>query len=271
MTVTPVVVAESADGQNQQIDFSVVSNQGRAAVTADNNQLDMESDFADYVWDADSQSYRHAFADADFEHYSEDPAVDELRSQDYFDAAELTDQDMNFLQESVGGQEQYMQLTTWAAHHLSDETINAFDSIVATKDTEEIHGAIQELYDLYVQHDGDSWFHQNYTTEWESDDEEEYYEEEEEARELDSDEIVALMNMAGGQENYQTLMQFAAENMNEEFINLYDNIMASGNVEDIQESIEFLIDLYNEQFEDEDGYATDSDYDTSTGAINSYY
>ena len=273
MTVTPVVVAESEDGQHQQIDFSVVSNEGRAAVTAENNQLDIDSDFADYVWDESTKSYRHAFADADFEHYSEDEFVEELNSQDFFDQAEITNEDFNYLQDSVGGQETYMQMMQWSQHHLSEQTIDAFDSIMATKDTEEMHAAIQDLYQLYVENDGEEWYADNFTTEWVEEDDE-YYEDdeyEEDSYELDSDEISDLMDIAGGPENYQMLLQFAAENLPEEFISQYDEIMASGNVQDIEESIGVLIDLYNEQFEDDDGYAHDSDYDTDTGAVNSYY
>ena len=43
---------------------------------------------------------------------------------------DLTDADMNTVYNSVGGQDQYEQLTSWAAENMDDKALDAFNSII---------------------------------------------------------------------------------------------------------------------------------------------
>ena len=59
---------------------------------------------------------------------------------------ELTNQEVNQLQNMVGGQAAYNQLTTWAAENFSEGEIEAFDSLIESGNTNAIQLALQALY-----------------------------------------------------------------------------------------------------------------------------
>ncbi|MGA1256202.1 MAG: capsid assembly protein [Candidatus Nanopelagicaceae bacterium] len=63
---------------------------------------------------------------------------------------ELSNQEVNQLQNSVGGQAAYNQLTSWAAENFSESEIEAFDSLVESGNTNAIQLALQALYYRYT-------------------------------------------------------------------------------------------------------------------------
>lgn len=63
---------------------------------------------------------------------------------------ELSNQEVNQLQNSVGGQEAYSQLTSWAAENFSEGEIEAFDSLIESGNTNAIQLALQALYYRYT-------------------------------------------------------------------------------------------------------------------------
>jgi len=62
---------------------------------------------------------------------------------------ELSDSEVNEVYNSVGGQEQYQQLTQWAADNLDQQSIDAFDSLVDTGNTAAINLALRGLMSAY--------------------------------------------------------------------------------------------------------------------------
>jgi hypothetical protein len=63
---------------------------------------------------------------------------------------ELSTQEVNQLQNMVGGQAAYNQLTSWAAENFSQGEIEAFDSLVESGNTNAIQLALQALYYRYT-------------------------------------------------------------------------------------------------------------------------
>lgn len=63
---------------------------------------------------------------------------------------ELSGQEVNQLQNSVGGQAAYNQLTSWAAENFSEGEIEAFDNLVESGNTNAIQLALQALYYRYT-------------------------------------------------------------------------------------------------------------------------
>jgi len=63
---------------------------------------------------------------------------------------ELSNQEVNQLQNSVGGQAAYNQLTSWAAENFSEGEIEAFDSLIESGNTNAIQLALQALYYRYT-------------------------------------------------------------------------------------------------------------------------
>lgn len=58
---------------------------------------------------------------------------------------EMTSEDIDEMKQVVGGEQQYNQMVAWAAHNLSPEEIQVFDSVVDKGDPQAIYFAIQAL------------------------------------------------------------------------------------------------------------------------------
>lgn len=63
---------------------------------------------------------------------------------------ELSNQEVNQLQNMVGGQAAYNNLTSWAAENFSEGEIEAFDSLIESGNTNAIQLALQALYYRYT-------------------------------------------------------------------------------------------------------------------------
>jgi hypothetical protein len=71
--------------------------------------------------------------------------------------ADLTDREVNYIQNSVGGEQAYSQLVTWAAENLPDEYVQAFDSVVESGRVQAIQLAVaglQREYEYAVGYEG---------------------------------------------------------------------------------------------------------------------
>lgn len=65
-------------------------------------------------------------------------------------AAELSPQQVNQIQNSVGGEAAYQQLVGWAAENFSPAEVEAFDSVVESGNVAAINLALQALYYRYT-------------------------------------------------------------------------------------------------------------------------
>lgn len=71
--------------------------------------------------------------------------VDELDEEEY----EMTDQDVEALQNVVGGSEQYDQIIDWAKDNLSDQEISMYDHVMESNDPIAMFFAIRALGNSY--------------------------------------------------------------------------------------------------------------------------
>ena len=62
---------------------------------------------------------------------------------------ELSDQEVESIYGSVGGQEQYQQMTQWAAENLDEATVQAFDNVIETGNVAAINLALRGLQSQY--------------------------------------------------------------------------------------------------------------------------
>jgi hypothetical protein len=74
---------------------------------------------------------------------------DQLEPQQQVPARELTDQEVNQVYDSVGGQQQYQQMTQWAAENLDADTVQAFDNVIDTGNMAAINLALRGLQSQY--------------------------------------------------------------------------------------------------------------------------
>lgn len=109
--------------------------------------------------------------------------------------------------------------------------------------TEQLEQAYLELQQKLGSDEGD----ESDDDEGEADDSE-FYEEtdEEEEAGLTDDDIEALQDMAGGEEEYQQMLNWAGENLSDEEIDMYDSVMDSGDPAACFFAIQALMARYGE-------------------------
>jgi hypothetical protein len=71
--------------------------------------------------------------------------------QQYEASPDLTDREVNFIQNSVGGQEAYSNLINWASDNLNPEYVQAFDNVVESGNVQAIQLAVAGLRSEYEQ------------------------------------------------------------------------------------------------------------------------
>ena len=77
-----------------------------------------------------------------------------LPAMDAPQAAELTQADINTIQNSVGGEAAYQQLVGWAAQNFSEAEIQAFDNVVDSGNVAAINLALAGLQARYTDANG---------------------------------------------------------------------------------------------------------------------
>lgn len=75
--------------------------------------------------------------------------VDQFLSQQGGEAADLSQDDVNTIKESVGGEETYQEMISWAANNLSEDYIQGFDSLVESGNGPAIQMAVAGLQQLF--------------------------------------------------------------------------------------------------------------------------
>ena len=68
--------------------------------------------------------------------------------------ADVTDQQINKIQNSVGGEAQYNKLVTWAGANLSEDKVKAFDDLVGTGNAAAIQLGVDALKSAYETSNG---------------------------------------------------------------------------------------------------------------------
>lgn len=71
--------------------------------------------------------------------------------QQQAEVVDLSQQEVNVIQNSVGGEQAYSQLVGWAAENLPEEYINAYDSVVESGNVQAIQIAVAGLRAQYEQ------------------------------------------------------------------------------------------------------------------------
>lgn len=215
-TFTPSIVLDPNTGEEiVSYDQGIYdSGEGRNAAIAHH----MSSHQAQYVTDANGRVH-HEWSDLDpsrYQQYEQD-YIDPDEYGQQFDQMELTENDAEYLQEIVGGAEPYQELISWAANALSEEQIQEYDDIMSSGDVGAMEEAVRWLYEQFSNADpedtsGDDFVNQVY------------------------DAIP----------NYDEVTAWAAENLSEEAIAEFNNVIQYGDTQLQAQFIDDLVSLYNE-------------------------
>jgi len=217
--VTPRYV-EHPDGR-VEIDYDnaiVVDNSYKESIHRQHT-YEQEHGDDDFVWDPETQTYRHRFADIDPElldqygdKYLENPEA--YSDDDEVGGHEFSAEEITHIYDQVNGKENYEALLQFAANNLSQEFIEGYDAVIQSGDMENTMEALSLLVDAYNNAvDGSS--------EYESEDE---HKSEDETSEL----VDSIYELCGGQESYVSMLRWAADHMDESWIAAFDANMESG-------------------------------------------
>lgn len=178
---------------------------------------EQESPEDDFVWDPETQTYRHRYADIDpelldqyGEEYLDNP--DAYEDDEEIEGHEFTGDEIEYLYNQVGGVDNYQSLMQFAADNLDAEFIESFDAVMETGDVEAATKAIEILVNIY-----NGAIDDEYTEE-----DDEYYTDEEEQDLADS-----VYELVGGENQYDMLLRFAVNTLPQEYIEAYDSAMLS--------------------------------------------
>ena len=215
-TFTPSIVVDPDTGEELvSYDQGIYdSGEGRNAAIAHH----MQSHQAQYVTDANGRIH-HEFSDLDpsrYQQYEED-YVDPDEYGQQFDQMELTENDAQYLQEIVGGAETYQELISWAANALSEEQIQEYDDIMNSGDVGAMEEAVRWLYEQFSNADPED---------------------------TSGDDFVDQVYEAIP--NYDEVTAWAADNLSEEAIAEFNNVIQYGDTQLQAQFIDELASLYNE-------------------------
>ena len=209
--VTPTIKYNADGSEYLSYDDAVVTDSSYKEEIHRQHVYEQESGDEDFVWDPESQTYRHRFADLDPELLDQHGEQYALNPEDYeveeTDGREFSDAERDHLFGMVGGSDNYSVLMEFAKENMPDDFIQQYDAIMQSGDMEQSQEAISVLLEAYQNWDGEA---------------------EEDVSE-DMDELAdAIYEQFGGQESYTSMLQWAATNKSQEFIDAYDAAMESG-------------------------------------------
>jgi len=215
-TFTPSIVLDPNTGEEiVSYDQGVFnSGEGRNAAIA----YHIASHQAQYVQDTNGRIH-HEFSDLDparYQQYEED-YVDPDEYGQQFNEMELTENDMEYLQEIVGGSDSYQEIISWASNALSEEQIQEYDDIMSSGDIGAMEEAVRWLYDQFSNADPED---------------------------TSDDEFVAQVYEAIP--NYDAVTEWAAENLSEDAIAEFNNVIEYGDQALQAQFIDELVSLFNE-------------------------
>lgn len=217
---TPGIVI-GPDGQ-EQVSYDHGTYTDTEYKNTTNRQHQLEQDNGDdFVYDPETDSYRHRFADYNPDEFiqQEDTYVEEHSAYDEFAQAELPEADQEYLQGIAGGAEAYGQMMTWAGENLSEEDQLRYDHIMGSNDVEMMQNMIAQLFDIYKKSGG----HDQYMTEQRAERDAEYQEyharpQETSEREVQysADLIDSIHNSVGGEATWNKMVEFADNNFEQD-------------------------------------------------------
>jgi hypothetical protein len=120
-----------------------------------------EDPYVDFLFNVNNEFAENGeLSEETWEQFSNFPSAREL-AESYFryqqqlepeapTAVELSTAEVSQIQNAVGGQEAYQQLTTWAADNFSPQEVEAFDQVVESGNMGAINLALQALYYRYT-------------------------------------------------------------------------------------------------------------------------
>jgi len=215
-TFTPSIVVDPDTGEEiVSYDQGIFdSGEGRNAAISHH----MQSQQAQFVQDTNGRIH-HEFSDLDparYQQYEQD-YVDPDEYGQQFDQMELTENDMEYLQEIVGGSDSYQEIISWASNALSEEQIQEYDNIMNSGDVGAMEDAVRWLYDQFSNADPED---------------------------TSGDDFVDHVYQAIP--NYDAVTEWAAENLSEEAIAEFNNVIEYGDEALQAQFINELVSLYNE-------------------------
>lgn len=222
--ITPTFV-ETAEG-TQLADFNVVDRSTHAEVI-DNFNENQDS----WIVTDRFGNQHHKFAlSEEAAMRLDDDWVEPLTSDDL--KVELTQDEAEQMIDSFGGAENYNMMLEWASENLRPEAVDRYDSIMESGDREMMQSAMRSLFELYAANSDyiDEEQHEA------QDDDEEYDEREQQLEQV----VFSLVNP----QEYNQLLQWASNNLSQEQINAYDNVMANGNPNDVASAVFQLKKFY---------------------------
>ena len=164
-----------------------------------------------------SSAPKEAVHQHNLRHQEEGWVEDEDGNTSYVNTADETD--LSALMEQFGGEEEYGNALQWAAQALTQEDIEEFDSVMDSGDLTQIASYVAQLQELYENRASDA-------------EEPNDYEE-------------AVRELVGGRDNYEEMVGFITDNFDADFIDGYNELIDSGDIEQVSAVIQALKDYSN--------------------------
>lgn len=128
---------DSEDTEQEPIDYSFLERLAEEAETGE---------FSDELIDQLDQMSARDIAEMFLEYRDNAPAPEQPQ--------QISDEDLNYYYDMVGGQEQYQNMVGWAAQNLSPEEVQAFDQVIDRGDPLSVYFAIQALNYRFMNTEG---------------------------------------------------------------------------------------------------------------------
>ena len=165
-----------------------------------------------------SSAPREAAQQHNLRHQDDGWVEDEDGTTSYVNATD--EADVSVLMEQFGGVEAYNEAIQWASNNLSQEAIEEYDAVIEAGDLTEITDYITQLKEMY------------------------------DSRVIDNDEpddyIEAVRELVGGRDNYEEMVGFITDNFDADFIDGYNAVIDSGDLEEISKVINALQSYANQ-------------------------
>ena len=171
------------------------------------------------------------------EHEYGDPA------EDFLSGADLPPQDIQNLQDLAGGPENYAAMTNWANTYLPTQYITEFNQLIASNDYPSIQDAIVELFAYYAENGDNFGAEADYSFRPEYEDE--YLDQDDEVLQADIQFNESVLEHFSPQV-YNTMIQWAAANLPQEYIQQYDEAMDNPNHDHKGRMIDWLYGVYSQ-------------------------
>ena len=152
------------------------------------------------------------------ERFSTNPETGETEYQNF-----ATHQDIDNIIDTYGGAETFNAVTDWAKQNYPPEMFQAWDDVVAKGDINEIAKAVEAIHKAYEERGDDAL-----TTE-------------EQTQQSEEGDITAyIFEQVMDESDYQEMVEYAAETLDEGTIEAFNEVMTNGTQEMVEETIRLL-------------------------------